>query len=206
MEHLPATEGPGSRPASPSPEPLEQTLRSLELMMRAKAASAGDRSWGHFVCNRCQSRQRRDRLVRQRVQRSCCAQLSRTRSQGDISGASPMRATSSRRRLRCLRTPGCDHRAVPWRRVATYGTAAILLALGVLLFTAPDAIPGLTIPGGNPMHQQMNRGARDEARSGTFPNSMSGSGCGGVWGAVQTRVGCRGRALPQERRAPELTT
>jgi predicted metal-binding membrane protein len=45
----------------------------------------------------------------------------------------------------------------PWRRVATYGTAVILLALGVLLFTAPDAIPGLTIPGGNSMDQQMNQ-------------------------------------------------
>jgi predicted metal-binding membrane protein len=40
---------------------------------------------------------------------------------------------------------------VPWRRVATYGTAAILLALGVLLLVAPDAIPGLTIPAGSPM-------------------------------------------------------
>jgi len=48
-------------------------------------------------------------------------------------------------------------KTVPWRRVATYGTAAILLALGVLLFTAPDAIPGLTIRGANPMHQQMNQ-------------------------------------------------
>jgi predicted metal-binding membrane protein len=49
-------------------------------------------------------------------------------------------------------------KTVPWRRVAVYGTTAILLALGVLLFTAPDAIPGLTIPGGNsmPMQQQMN--------------------------------------------------
>jgi len=48
-------------------------------------------------------------------------------------------------------------KTVPWRRVATYGTTAILLALGVLLFTAPEAIPGLTIRGGNPMHQQMNQ-------------------------------------------------
>jgi predicted metal-binding membrane protein len=38
-------------------------------------------------------------------------------------------------------------KALPWRRGATYCTAAILLALGVLLLTAPDAIPGLTIPG-----------------------------------------------------------
>ena len=38
-------------------------------------------------------------------------------------------------------------KTLPWRRVATYGTAALLLALGVLLFLAPDAIPGLTVPG-----------------------------------------------------------
>ena len=38
-------------------------------------------------------------------------------------------------------------KTLPWRRVATYGTAAILLALGVLLLVAPDAIPGLTMPG-----------------------------------------------------------
>ena len=36
---------------------------------------------------------------------------------------------------------------LPWRRAATYGTAALLLALGVLLLVAPDAIPGLTITG-----------------------------------------------------------
>jgi predicted metal-binding membrane protein len=40
---------------------------------------------------------------------------------------------------------------VPWRRVATYGTAAVLVALGVLLFVAPSVIPGLTIPGAGPM-------------------------------------------------------
>jgi predicted metal-binding membrane protein len=36
---------------------------------------------------------------------------------------------------------------LPWRRVATYGTAALLLVLGLLLLLAPDAVPGLTIPG-----------------------------------------------------------
>ena len=35
---------------------------------------------------------------------------------------------------------------LPWGRAVTYGTAAILLVLGVLFFAAPDAIPGLTIP------------------------------------------------------------
>jgi predicted metal-binding membrane protein len=38
---------------------------------------------------------------------------------------------------------------LPWKRVATYGTAAILLALGVVLLAAPDALPALTIPGGS---------------------------------------------------------
>ena len=35
---------------------------------------------------------------------------------------------------------------LPWRRTATYGTAAILLVLGVLLLVVPDAVPALTIP------------------------------------------------------------
>jgi predicted metal-binding membrane protein len=37
---------------------------------------------------------------------------------------------------------------LPWRRAATWGTATVLFSLGVLLLVAPDAIPGLTIPGG----------------------------------------------------------
>jgi predicted metal-binding membrane protein len=41
---------------------------------------------------------------------------------------------------------------LPWRRVATYGTAAVLLGLGLLLLTAPDAVPNLTIPAHNAMH------------------------------------------------------
>jgi predicted metal-binding membrane protein len=39
-------------------------------------------------------------------------------------------------------------KTLPWRRTATYGTAAVLLTLGVLLFASPDAVPGLTIPTG----------------------------------------------------------
>jgi predicted metal-binding membrane protein len=37
-------------------------------------------------------------------------------------------------------------KTLPWGRAVTYGTAAILAVLGVLLITAPDAIPGLTVP------------------------------------------------------------
>ncbi len=44
-------------------------------------------------------------------------------------------------------------KTLPWQRTATYGTAAVLLVLGVLLLAAPDAIPGLTIPGGGGMTQ-----------------------------------------------------
>jgi len=40
---------------------------------------------------------------------------------------------------------------VPWRTVAIYGTAAVLLVLGVLLLAAPDAIPALTVPGSGSM-------------------------------------------------------
>ena len=42
-------------------------------------------------------------------------------------------------------------KTLPWRRVATYGTAALLLALGVLLLAAPEVIPALTIPGADAM-------------------------------------------------------
>ena len=38
-------------------------------------------------------------------------------------------------------------KTLPWRRVATYGTAAVLVTLGVVVFAAPDSVPGLTIPG-----------------------------------------------------------
>lgn len=42
-------------------------------------------------------------------------------------------------------------KTVPWRRVATWGTAALLLALGLVLFVAPDVLPALTTPGSSPM-------------------------------------------------------
>ena len=42
-------------------------------------------------------------------------------------------------------------KTVPWQRAATYGTAGVLLVLGVLLLASPDAVPGLTIPTGGMM-------------------------------------------------------
>jgi predicted metal-binding membrane protein len=38
-------------------------------------------------------------------------------------------------------------KTLPWQRPVMYGTAALLLLLGVALIAAPDAIPGLTVPG-----------------------------------------------------------
>jgi predicted metal-binding membrane protein len=40
---------------------------------------------------------------------------------------------------------------IPARRMATYGTAAVLLGLGLLILLVPDAIPALTIPGAGSM-------------------------------------------------------
>lgn len=40
---------------------------------------------------------------------------------------------------------------LPWRRTATYGTALVPLTLGVLVLAAPDASPGLRVPGPDPV-------------------------------------------------------
>ena len=37
-------------------------------------------------------------------------------------------------------------KTLPWGRAVTYGTAVVLLVLGVVLIAAPDAVPGLTVP------------------------------------------------------------
>jgi predicted metal-binding membrane protein len=46
----------------------------------------------------------------------------------------------------------------PWRRVSTYATAALLLALAVLLLAAPEAVPALMTPGHEPMAQMRQIG------------------------------------------------
>jgi predicted metal-binding membrane protein len=37
-------------------------------------------------------------------------------------------------------------KTMPWRPLATIGTASVLLLLGSLILAVPDALPGLTIP------------------------------------------------------------
>jgi len=48
-------------------------------------------------------------------------------------------------------------KTLPWGRGVTYGTAAILLVLGVVLIVAPDALPGLTIPSTGGAMDSMDR-------------------------------------------------
>jgi predicted metal-binding membrane protein len=37
-------------------------------------------------------------------------------------------------------------KTLPWRRVVTYGTTAVLFTLGIIVLVAPHALPALTIP------------------------------------------------------------
>jgi hypothetical protein len=39
-------------------------------------------------------------------------------------------------------------KTLPWQRVATWATAAVLLALAIALVAIPGSVPGLVIPGG----------------------------------------------------------
>jgi predicted metal-binding membrane protein len=47
-------------------------------------------------------------------------------------------------------------KTVPWDRAATWGTAALLVVLAVLLLAAPDAIPGLKVPGKDGMEMMVS--------------------------------------------------
>ncbi|MGH2868935.1 MAG: DUF2182 domain-containing protein [Solirubrobacteraceae bacterium] len=42
-------------------------------------------------------------------------------------------------------------KTVPWRRVVTWGTAAVLLALAIAILAAPSSVPGLVVPGSSQM-------------------------------------------------------
>ena len=47
-------------------------------------------------------------------------------------------------------------KTLPWRRAATYGTAVLLLVLGVLLLAVPEAVPALSVPGDEQMDEPMD--------------------------------------------------
>jgi predicted metal-binding membrane protein len=48
-------------------------------------------------------------------------------------------------------------KVLPWRRTATFGTAIVLLALGVLVLASPESLPGLTMPASDPMSMAATR-------------------------------------------------
>jgi predicted metal-binding membrane protein len=47
-------------------------------------------------------------------------------------------------------------KTLPWRRVATWGTAAVLVVLAVMLLAAPHSVPGLVTPSGGRNAHGMN--------------------------------------------------
>jgi predicted metal-binding membrane protein len=47
-------------------------------------------------------------------------------------------------------------KTLPWGRAVTWGAAAILLALGLVLLVSPDALPGFTVPGDGSMPMDMD--------------------------------------------------
>ena len=49
-------------------------------------------------------------------------------------------------------------KTLPWRRIATYASATVLLVLGVLILAFPHAIPWLTLPDEQPMPMMTSDG------------------------------------------------
>lgn len=50
-------------------------------------------------------------------------------------------------------------KTLPGGRFVTYGVAGVLLALGILIMADPAAVPGLTVPGQDPMPMSMSMSA-----------------------------------------------
>jgi hypothetical protein len=61
-------------------------------------------------------------------------------------------------------------KTAPFGRAVTYLTAALLLAAGVLMLAAPDAIPGLTIPGEGSMDGMERMDGTGEMDGGRAPS------------------------------------
>jgi hypothetical protein len=64
---------------------------------------------------------------------------------------------------------------LPWRRTATWGTAAILLALAVGLAAAPHDVPGLVVPGGPGSASMHSMSAMHSMGSSSMGSHTTGS-------------------------------
>ena len=177
----PATCSPGARPeSSPSPSRYRRAACSATRSSGIEEA-AGSRAES-FSPRRCTS----SRPSRTSASRSAAVRWDFSSGRG----AAGFRARSAWSAARLLvrrlllgahgvalrprrdehRLDGAGRRAhrgrktLPWRRTATYGTALVLVALGLLLLAAPEAIPGLTIPDDNGSMLPMDeRGPRWDA-------------------------------------------
>jgi len=86
-------------------------------------------------------------------------------------------------------------KTLPWGRVATWGTAAILGALAVAVIAMPGDVPGLTIPGSPAAGRTMR--AMPGMHSGGAMRSSGATGSGGAMRSGPTmRSGPRMRSRP----------
>lgn len=63
-------------------------------------------------------------------------------------------------------------KTLPWRRAATFGATALLLALGVLLLVAPQTIPALSVPGSEPSKEMEPMGGMEPLGSAGLPGQQ----------------------------------
>ena len=47
-------------------------------------------------------------------------------------------------------------KTLPWHRIVTWGTAAILLVLAIAIVAVPHSVPGLVVPGSHGAMSAMN--------------------------------------------------
>lgn len=83
-------------------------------------------------------------------------------------------------------------KTVPWRRVATWGTAGVLLALAIAVLAVPNDVPGLVVPGSPTAMKAM------KTMNGTKPmNGMkSGKGMKATNGMKATKGMNGTKAMP----------
>ncbi|MBV9413687.1 MAG: DUF2182 domain-containing protein [Solirubrobacterales bacterium] len=62
-------------------------------------------------------------------------------------------------------------KTLPWRRIATWGTAAVLLVLAIAVVAVPHDVPGLVVPGGS--HAMSSMGSMGSAGSTSSSTTSS---------------------------------
>jgi predicted metal-binding membrane protein len=68
---------------------------------------------------------------------------------------------------------------LPWKAVANYGVAVLLVALGAAVAFAPEDVPGLTLPGSPEAMQAMEAMGMEDSHDSMGGDSMGGESMGG---------------------------